>query len=89
MNASRFSLAIGTALLVAIPLLCGGQMAPTPASSEQKMTPQTRLMVMRDFTAEHCFARHLFPMGSEGLEIKNGQVTPKDKQLDLGSGDDV
>jgi hypothetical protein len=82
MKPSRFSLAVGAALLLAMPLRCAAQTPSAPAAADQKMMPQTRLLVMRDFTAEHCFARHLFPMGTEGLEIKHGQVTPKDQQLD-------
>jgi hypothetical protein len=47
----------------------------------QKMTTQTRMLVMRDLTAERVFARSLFPMGEKGLQIKNGVVTPGERQL--------
>ena len=43
------------------------------------MTPQTRMLVMRDLTAERVFARCLFPMGEKGLQIKNGVVTPSEQ----------
>ncbi len=46
-----------------------------------KMTDQTRLLVIRDLTAERVFARRLFPIGDKGLQIKNGAVTPSDQQV--------
>jgi hypothetical protein len=42
------------------------------------MTPQTRTLIIRDLTAEHVFAKRLFPQGQKGLEIKNGKVGPSD-----------
>jgi hypothetical protein len=46
-----------------------------------KMTPQNRLQVMRDLTAERVYVRLPFPLGERGLEIKNGVVTPTDQQV--------
>ena len=46
-----------------------------------KMTPQTRLQVMRDLTAERVFVKLPFPRGDKGIEIKNGTVTPNDQQV--------
>ena len=40
------------------------------------MTPQTRMLVIRDLTAEHVFARRMFPQGEKGLVIKDGKVSP-------------
>lgn len=77
----NLSLAALAVLLLALPLFCDDKVPPDN-SAASKMTPQTRLMVIRDLTAEHCFARHLFPMGPKGLEIKNGVVSPRDRQLE-------
>src|SRR5664279_2055334 len=47
----------------------------TPASTD-KMTPQTRIQVIRSLQAERVFARVLFPQGEKGLKLKEGVVTP-------------
>jgi hypothetical protein len=52
-----------------------------PAKPSEKMTPQTRLQVMRDLTAERVFVRTPFPMGDRGLELKNGKVSPSEQQV--------
>src|SRR5271165_3393100 len=55
---------------------------PKPANPpSEKITPQTRMLLIRDLTAEHCFARKAFPMGHKGLEIKRGVVSPSDAQV--------
>src|SRR5271165_6570344 len=55
---------------------------PKPANPpSEKITPQTRMLLIRDLTAEHCFARKAFPMGHKGLEIKRGVVSPNDAQV--------
>src|SRR5271165_2350479 len=55
---------------------------PKPANPpSEKITPQTRMLLIRDLTAEHCFARRSFPMGHKGLVIKHGVVTPNDAQV--------
>lgn len=51
------------------------------AQPAEKMTSQTKIMVIRSLTAEKAFAKHLFPMGTKGLTIKNGKVSPGDNQL--------
>jgi hypothetical protein len=67
-------------LLLAMSAFADDAKAPAKLASG-KMTPQTRMLVMRDLTAEHVFARRLFPLGEKGLQIKNGVVTPDDKQV--------
>jgi hypothetical protein len=49
--------------------------------SSARITPETRMLLIRDLTAEHCFARHIFPMGTKGLQIRHGVVIPNDAQL--------
>ena len=64
-------------VLLALPLLADD---PKPAApSGDKLTQQTGILIMRDFTAEHVFTRCLFPMGPKGLRIKNGVVTPNEQ----------
>ncbi len=69
-----YLLLLASAILV-LPLpVCAGD-SKQPSSSE-KMTPQTKLLIIRDLTAERVFARIPFPKGKQGLEIKDGNVSP-------------
>ena len=45
------------------------------------MTPQTKLVVMRDLQAERVFVRIVIPRGDRGLDIKDGKVSPNDQQV--------
>jgi len=62
---------------VARPLLAQTSKAPDPSQPE-KMTPQTRMLVIRSLQSERVFARILFPQGDKGIKIKNGAVSPSD-----------
>jgi len=53
----------------------------TANASTEKITPQTKMLLIRDLTAENCFARHTFPQGHKGLVIKHGVVTPNEAQV--------
>lgn len=53
---------------------------PTPAPSE-KMTPQTRIQVIRSLQAERVFARVLFPQGDKGLKLKDGKISPNEMAI--------
>jgi hypothetical protein len=75
MSCNRFSLLTLVFLLMTLPVVAGDN---PPASKPGKMTPQTRTLVIRDLTAEHVFAKRMFPQGQKGLEIKNGKVSPSD-----------
>ena len=66
-------------MLLALPVWADDTKPASPPS--EKITPQTRMLLIRDLTAEHCFARRAFPMGHKGLEIKHGVVTPNDAQV--------
>ncbi|MGC2107873.1 MAG: hypothetical protein WA655_00055 [Candidatus Korobacteraceae bacterium] len=86
MTRVRFSLVVTTALLLAMPVSADDTKSqtntkPQTSTSSEKMTPQTRLVVMRDLTAERVFVRVPFPRGERGLEIKNGVVTPNAQQV--------
>ena len=80
MSRNCFPLFATAVLLLAMSAFADDAKAPAKLPSE-KMTPQTRMLVMRDLTAERVFARRLFPMGEKGLQIKNGVVTPNDQQV--------
>src|SRR5664279_132177 len=54
--------------------------SPTPASTD-KMTPQTRIQVIRSLQAERVFARVLFPQGEKGLKLKNGVISPNEMTI--------
>ena len=86
MNRHHLPFLATAVLLLALPVFSDDAKTPH-ATPPEKMTPQTRLLVIRDLTAEHCFARHLFPMGGKGLQLKNGVVTPGDQQLDRVIGE--
>ena len=75
---SRQSLLVLAAavVLLTLPAFAGDNQTP---DNQAKMTPQTKMLVMRDLTAERVFARKSFPMGSQGLEIKDGKLTPSDQ----------
>ena len=53
---------------------------PIPANAP-RMSKQTRLEIIRDFEAQILYARTAFPMGSKGLMLKDGQVTPSGQEL--------
>src|ERR1035437_10792594 len=80
MSRHCFALFATAVLLLAMSAFADDAKAPAKLPTE-KMTPQTRMLVIRDLTAERVFARRLFPMGEKGLQIKNGVVTPGDKQV--------
>ena len=60
---------------------------PTPPPSAQipanspPMSRQTRLEIIRDFEAQLVYSRTLFPMGSKGLVLKDGLITPNGQNL--------
>lgn len=72
------SLLVVAFLVLPASMFAGDNKTSTPSD---KMTNQTRLLVMRDLTAERVFVRTVFPHGDEGLTIKNGKITPNDQQV--------
>lgn len=51
------------------------------AGPADKMTPQTKITVMRDLQAERVFVRTVIPRGDRGLDIKDGKISPNDQQV--------
>ncbi len=45
------------------------------------MSKQTRYEIIRDFETQIVYARTAFPMGTKGLELRNGVVTPNGTEL--------
>jgi hypothetical protein len=45
------------------------------------MAKQTRLEIIRDFETQLVYARTSFPMGTKGLRLKQGTITPNGEQL--------
>jgi len=46
------------------------------------MSQQTRMDLIRAFSAELVYARTTFPIGKKGLMLKDGKITPNGKDLD-------
>lgn len=78
MNRACFCL-LATAILL-LPLIAAADDSKSPKSSD-RMTPQTKLLVMRDLQSERVFVRTPFPMGDKGLDIKDGKLTPDQQQV--------
>jgi hypothetical protein len=78
MNRARLSLLATVMLLLPLAVFAGDSKSPT---SSDKMTPQTKILIMRDLTAERVFVRTPLPMGEQGLEIKDGKVSPSEQQV--------
>ena len=80
----RFPLSVFAALLLAGVCALAAPPAHAQASKSsnpntaEKMTPQTRMLVIRSLQSERVFARIMFPQGDKGIKIKNGVVSPSD-----------
>lgn len=66
-------------LVLPLTLLAGDNKS---SGDSNKMTPNTKLLVMRDLTAERVFVRLVIPRGDRGLEIKDGKVIPNDRTVE-------
>jgi len=51
------------------------------AADAPKMSKQTRYQLIRDFETQIVYSRTAFPMGSKGLVLKDGVVTPNGTEL--------
>ena len=54
-----------------------------PQSAKGPITSQTRMTLIRAFNAELVYARTAFPMGEKGLAVKDGVVTPGDREVEM------
>ena len=53
---------------------------PIPANAP-RITKQTRYEIIRDFETQIVYARTAFPMGTKGLSLKNGVLSPSAEEL--------
>jgi hypothetical protein len=53
---------------------------PIPADAP-RMSKETRYNIIRDFETQMVYSRITFPMGSKGLMLKDGAITPNGEQL--------
>ena len=73
-------LALFACLCSSLPLFAQTAKNPGPNQSD-RMTGQTRLMVIRSLQSERVFTRILIPQGDKPIKIKNGIVSPSDAAI--------
>jgi len=56
--------------------------APAIPANAPHMSKQTRYEIIRDFETQLVYSRTSFPMGTKGLDLKDGQLTPNGQELD-------
>ncbi|HWW13233.1 MAG TPA: hypothetical protein VN310_01125 [Candidatus Dormibacteraeota bacterium] len=90
-------LRLANVTLPVLPLLCAlsvahgqvtdsGQAQNLPSASPipsnaQRISKQTRYEIIRDFEAQLVYARTAFPMGTKGLRLKQGVITPNGEEM--------
>jgi len=57
------------------------QSARDLSANAPRMAKQTRLEIIRDFETQLVYARSAFPMGTKGLILRQGVVTPSGEEL--------
>src|SRR5208283_4975185 len=55
--------------------------APPIAPNAPHISKQTRYEIIRDFETQLVYARTAFPMGTKGLQLKEGVITPSGEEL--------
>ncbi|HTU41964.1 MAG TPA: hypothetical protein VMF10_09655 [Candidatus Aquilonibacter sp.] len=55
--------------------------APPISQNAPRISRQTRLEIIRDFETQLVYSRTLFPMGTKGLQLRDGTITPSGKDL--------
>ena len=55
--------------------------APTIPADAPHMSKQTRYEIIRDFETQLVYSRTQFPMGSKGLKLKEGVISPSGQEL--------
>lgn len=76
-------LRIFPALLLALAVVfAGSQISAQQTDRLPEMSRQTRMDLLRNFSAELVYVRTAFPMGKTGLSLKNGQLTPSGGDLE-------
>jgi hypothetical protein len=55
--------------------------SPTIPTNAPQMSKQTRYEIIRDFETQMVYSRAEFPMGTKGLKLKDGVVSPSGQEL--------
>jgi hypothetical protein len=68
------------------PAVSGDQSQTAPVAAAvsadaPRMSNQTRLQIIRDFETQLVYSRTQFPMGTKGLKLKDGVVSPSGQEL--------
>ena len=69
-------------LLTASTVMCSAEDKKPPADNAPEMSKQMRMDLIRAFNAELIYIRTVFPVGSKGLQLKDGKVTPSGSDLE-------
>jgi hypothetical protein len=80
MKSCRISALLVLVLLFAATALAGDQKPASP-SKPAKISKQTRMELVKLVNAELVYVRTPFPMGRDGLKLKDGVVTPSGVEL--------
>ncbi len=76
---SRYPAVIAASLFLTLTFAFAGDQKP--AAPPAHLSTQTRMEIVRTFTADLVFAHSAFPMGREGLRLKDGVVSPGADEL--------
>jgi len=69
-------------VLLIVSVLAIPSLADNQKSSAPEMSHATRLDLIKAFTAELVYVRTTFPMGTKGLKLKNGELSPRGADLE-------
>src|SRR5947209_20210932 len=74
---------LATVLVIQLGLcaLVAGADKKLDSVSNRSMSTQDRFALIRGLNAEFVFVRRVFPLGTKGLTIKNGVVTPNEHDV--------
>jgi hypothetical protein len=72
---------LGTVAYPQSPAPSSAQTASPSVNSKQHITKQSRLELIRDFETQIVYSRTAFPMGTKGLKLRNGVITPNGEDL--------
>jgi hypothetical protein len=72
---------IAVVLLLISSAILRADSKPKPQEGEQPISTAARLNLIRGLNAEFVFVRAAFPMGTKGLVLRNGQLSPSADQV--------
>lgn len=70
-----------TALAFGIYFLSTLVLASDNSAQQPRMTKETRMQIVRAFNAELVYIRTNFPMGKDGIKLRNGEITPDREKM--------